>query len=357
MTNIDTRNQSPSHGNAMMPAFPNLLLLSALLISACQVDAPTMGTSVDAVVPSSSTAVEKESAPKACTLGGFDYGRLIEDNTPLLDRFDRGMKTTTLPAGAFLCLHGPARKDASGRHWQQITVLPPSIEPACTQAGVSCSTEDGSPALNLEDCRIQPNGRYSAACPQGWVPAKTIETYSLGLRGEGAEPANTSDSEAESNEHRYARVERNGMRCEALARVGDDGLIQQPILRLGAEGAGDRRVDLPIGTDRYQARATHCIINGDAVLVLVQMDTHPSPAFSQTLLRVDRVGFDDGRIRASTALSLPTGVRSQWVTKTDGFSLENAHLIVRGMQRNADAADDNTFERRLDPVSLTLKDQ
>lgn len=357
MTNIDMRNQSTFHGNALMPAFPNPLLLSALLISACQVDAPTMGTSVDAAVPSSSTAVEKESAPKACTLGGFDYGRLIEDNTPLLDRFDRGTATTTLPAGAFLCLHGPTRQDASGRHWQQITVLPPSIEPACAQAGVSCSTINGSSALNFEDCRIQANGGYSAACLLGWVPANAIESYSLGLRGEGAEPSNINDGGTESSKHRYARVERNGKRCEALARVGDDGLIQQPILRLGVAGAGDRLVDLPIGADRYQARATHCAINGDAVLVLVQMDTHPSPALSQTLLRVDQVGFDDGRIRASTALSLPAGVRSQWVTKTDGFALENAHLIVRGMQRNADAADDNAFERRLDPISLTLEDQ
>jgi hypothetical protein len=357
MTNIDTRNPSTFRGNALMRAFTNPLLLSALLISACQVDAPTMGTSLDAAAPSSSTAIEKESAPKACAPGGFDYGRLIEDNTSLHDRFDGGAAKRTLPAGAFLCLHGPTRQDASGRHWQQITVLPPSIEPACSQAGVSCSTTNGSSTLNLEDCRIQADGGYSAACPQGWVPANAIEAYSLGLRGEGAEPANINKGEAESSEHLYAQVEKNGRRCEAVARVGDDGLIQQPMLRLGAAGTADRRVDLPVGADRYQARATHCIINDDAVLVLVQMDTHPSPALSQTLLRVDRVGFDDGRIRASTALPLPSGVRSQWVTRTDGFAIENTRLIVRGMQRNADAADDKTFERRLDPVSLSLEDQ
>lgn len=92
----------------------------------------------------------------------------------------------------------------------------------------------------------------------------------------------------------------DGKQCVAGATRDEDGMNQRPVAYL-AQTSGKpiwtRSLDLP--ADTYQSRATHCVLGGDSIYVLLQSDTQPAQTTSQTLLKVVRLGLSDGAVRGS----------------------------------------------------------
>ena len=133
----------------------------------------------------------------------------------------------------------------------------------------------------------------------------------------------------------YASVSIGGnKRCEVGAELDEDGLLQKPVISLSE---ADKRViwrkTLPLPANVYQSRATHCLLKGNALYVLLQSDTQPQQSLSQTLLRVLKLSPSDGGLQIDTDVSLPgvMGAYSAWVEPdATNFRWQNGALVISG---------------------------
>jgi hypothetical protein len=96
---------------------------------------------------------------------------------------------------------------------------------------------------------------------------------------------------------------------------------------------------IPLPPRRYQNRATHCVVFGHSLFVLVLTDTHQQTSLSQTLLSVVRLSSADGAIETTRDEELP-GVEeaySAWVDKgAQGFQEVSGQLKITGQYRLMD---------------------
>ncbi|PTR33096.1 hypothetical protein C8J98_104312 [Luteibacter sp. OK325] len=90
---------------------------------------------------------------------------------------------------------------------------------------------------------------------------------------------------------------------------------------------------IPLPSDWYQNRATHCFAMGGSLFVLVQSDTSQRTSISQTLLNVVELSPTTGKIVANQDADVP-GVDagySSWVDKgNEGFHEEKGQIKISG---------------------------
>lgn len=126
----------------------------------------------------------------------------------------------------------------------------------------------------------------------------------------------------------------SGQICVAGAKTDDDGMNQKPVVYLAQNHGGLAwNVFLPLPTDTYQARATHCIATEQVLFVLVQGDTQSEQSLSQTLLQVVELDRKTGKLIATKSVSVPnvTSAYTEWVEKdADNFSLASKKLVIKG---------------------------
>lgn len=126
----------------------------------------------------------------------------------------------------------------------------------------------------------------------------------------------------------------NGQICVAGVKTDDDGMNQKPVVYLAQPHGGFAwNVSLPLPTNTYQARATHCIAAQQVLLVLVQGDTQSEQSLSQTLLQVVELDRRTGKLIATKGVSVPnvTSAYTEWVEKdADNFSLASKKLVIKG---------------------------
>jgi hypothetical protein len=90
---------------------------------------------------------------------------------------------------------------------------------------------------------------------------------------------------------------------------------------------------IPLPSDWYQNRATHCFAMGGSLFVLVQSDTSQRSSISQTLLNVVELSPATGKILANQDADVP-GVDagySSWVDKgNEGFHEDKGQIKISG---------------------------
>lgn len=128
-------------------------------------------------------------ADRACAEDDTGFGAVLNaEGVALLDRFPGEGATTVarLSKGHFLCVQFVADATGGGEGWAYVTAIPTALVARCA-AGATCGSTAFAPAWTAEapagDCRIGPEGRYTTACPSGWVPRADIDEYSMGLGG------------------------------------------------------------------------------------------------------------------------------------------------------------------------------
>lgn len=143
--------------------------------------------------------------------------------------------------------------------------------------------------------------------------------------------------------------------CTAGVVTDADGLQQRPVVAItGATRTVLWARHLEGLEDAYQARATHCAQGGDALYVLLQSDTHSSPALSQTLLSVVRLDAK-GNLTGASDIAVPEGkgkAYSAYVSEVpDDFEWKDGALLVKGQYFFTASPD----ERK--PFTVTLQPQ
>lgn len=146
-----------------------------------------------------------------------------------------------------------------------------------------------------------------------------------------------------------------GQQCLAGAAADRDGMHERPVVYLAKAGGGFLwHAQLPIPHDYYQGRATHCAVRGNAVYVLVQMDTDSQQSTSQTLLRVVELDRKRGAILASRDLAVPgvSSAYSAWVDEGGGhFGFAGGKLVISGAYELMSERDNPTGRA---PASFTV---
>ena len=122
--------------------------------------------------------------------------------------------------------------------------------------------------------------------------------------------------------------------CTAGVVTDEDGLGQRPVVAVtGAARTVVWARHLDVLEDAYQARATHCVQGGDALYVLLQSDTDPSPAISQTLLSVVRLDRS-GNLLGAHDLSVSDARDQAYSAYVDeapnDFEWRDGALVVKG---------------------------
>jgi hypothetical protein len=127
----------------------------------------------------------------------------------------------------------------------------------------------------------------------------------------------------------------NNNQCVVGAVVDDDGTNQKPFVYVvdprTKQVAWSEELDLPANT--YQSRATHCLESDGSLFVLLQSDTQSEQTLSQTLLRVEKLNVNDGSLKGSEDISLPSvnGAYSAWVDdEKASFHIEKNLIAVSG---------------------------
>ena len=145
----------------------------------------------------------------------------------------------------------------------------------------------------------------------------------------------------------------NGATCHAGAVLDEDGMNQKPFVYVDdLDHNVHWAIPIVLPGDAYQARITHCIRVNDALYVLMQTDTQPQQALSQTLLRVLELNAANGSLIGSTNVDVPgvLDAYSSWVDKDNkNFRFFKDKLIISGHYfRLADPDDHKIFESAID---------
>lgn len=128
---------------------------------------------------------------RACAEDDTGFGAVLDDaGATLLDRFpaDGATEVASVPKGQFLCVQFVAEASAGGDAWAYVTAIPPALVERC-EGNTACGDAPFAPAWSGEApqgaCGIGEEGRYTTACPAGWVRRAAIDEYSMGLGGTG----------------------------------------------------------------------------------------------------------------------------------------------------------------------------
>lgn len=123
---------------------------------------------------------------RACADGDTGFGVVSEEGVTLADRYPAEGATpiATLPGGQFLCVQFVADSSTGGDGWAYVTAIAPEMVDACTDNPV-CGAAGLAPAWAGATppgvCAVGPEGRYTVACPAGWLPRAAIQEFSMGL--------------------------------------------------------------------------------------------------------------------------------------------------------------------------------
>lgn len=133
----------------------------------------------------------------------------------------------------------------------------------------------------------------------------------------------------------YAKTDiGSGQRCMTGARADDDGMNGKPVAYLGnSRGAMAWHVTLPLPSNTYQARATHCAGTPSTLYVLVQGDTQSEQSLSQTLLEVVAINRSTGVVTASKPVDVPNikATHTTWVEAgSSHFLARGGNLVITG---------------------------
>jgi hypothetical protein len=123
---------------------------------------------------------------RACADDDTSFGAVVEGGAMLLDRFpaDGANSIAQLPQGQFVCLQFVAEPTSGGEGWAYITAISPAQVKGCNgnatcgSGGLTAKWHSAPPA---GECKVGPEGRYTVACPAGWVPRSQLEEFSMGL--------------------------------------------------------------------------------------------------------------------------------------------------------------------------------
>lgn len=99
---------------------------------------------------------------------------------------------------------------------------------------------------------------------------------------------------------------------------------------------------IPLPPNRFQNRATHCLADGNKVYAVVQSDTSPSQALSQTFVDVATLDKSTGKLVSTAKVIAPEAGRapSTWVDDgANNFRMENGKIVVTGQFFNLDNPD------------------
>ncbi len=128
-------------------------------------------------------------ADRACAEDDSGFGAVLDDaGVTLLDRFpgSGANPIAKLPKGQFFCVQFVADATAGGEGWAYVTAIPPALVKRC-EGNPSCGDLPFAPEWRGEaqqgTCKVGEEGRYTVACPAGWVQRSAIEEYSMGLGG------------------------------------------------------------------------------------------------------------------------------------------------------------------------------
>ena len=121
-------------------------------------------------------------AVEACDPQSTSFGAVRADGPVLaVDRLVGGVPVARLAPGQFVCIQFHADPAGDGDGWLYVTAIAPSSVPAC--ASVQCGDPVAhSQRLDRRDgtCRIHA-GRYTPACPGGWIASRHVDAFSMGL--------------------------------------------------------------------------------------------------------------------------------------------------------------------------------
>lgn len=167
-------------------------------------------------------------------------------------------------------------------------------------------------ALSLAGCGSQ-NGPASQAAAAPAADAAMAATPVASDAAGANTPAAATETVIPAGFSSYASESIGaGRQCVVGATVDEDGMNQKPVVyveQINGKPVWSRSLELP--ADTQQSRATHCVAEGDALYVLLQSDTQPQQALSQTLLRVVKLDAGNGALRGAGDVA-PAGVQGAY---------------------------------------------
>lgn len=127
-------------------------------------------------------------ADRACAEDDTGFGAVLDAGATLLDRLpaEGAQPVAKLRKGQFLCVQFVADATTGGEGWAYVTAIPPALVKRC-EGNASCGDMPFAPEWSSGPpqgaCGVGEEGRYTTACPAGWVPRSAIEEFSMGLGG------------------------------------------------------------------------------------------------------------------------------------------------------------------------------
>lgn len=140
--------------------------------------------------------------------------------------------------------------------------------------------------------------------------------------------------------------------CTVGATIDEDGMSQRPRVRLADGGIARWTKDIAFPLEYHAGRATHCLVHGGSLYVLVQMDAQSQKSLSQTVLRIVRLKYADGAGDGQRDLEVPgvSGAYSAWVPEDTGaFYRSGDVLVVVGRYRSLNKDDVQAFAMTVEP--------
>lgn len=182
---------APSVPATPAPAMPELASVEADPLAGMRhIAGVNCNRSESGIHTCTATGYDLSGADRACMEDDTGFGAVLDEGgATLLDRFpaDGASPVARLPQGQFLCVQFVADATAGGEGWAYVTAIPTALVKRC-EGNASCGAVPFAPAWSgaapQGACEVGEEGRYTIACPAGWVPRSAIEEYSMGL-GDG----------------------------------------------------------------------------------------------------------------------------------------------------------------------------
>ena len=170
---------APDAGSAPGPEAPPLAAMLEIRGVACE-------RSEAGIQTCTAPGYDISGLDRACADGDAGFGVVGEDGATLTDRYPAEGATSiaTLREGQFLCVQFVADSTTGGDGWAYVTAIAPETvdacadNPVCGAAGLAPTWAGATPP---GVCAVGPEGRYTVACPAGWLPRAAIQEFSMGL--------------------------------------------------------------------------------------------------------------------------------------------------------------------------------